>query len=85
MRFLAVLRRRPQQPDFPGGFAADNGIGEAGGNVGPFLVDRRAAAHDFRVVLRQAGIFVRFGVTRRVDRLQDGGIVSVAGPESGQQ
>ncbi len=48
-------------------------------------VDRRAAIHDFRLVLRQAGIPVRLGIARRVDRLQDGGIVSVAGPESGQQ
>lgn len=48
------LRRRPQQPDFPDGFAADDGSGEAGGEFGILPVNRQPAAHACDLALRQA-------------------------------
>jgi hypothetical protein len=43
------------------------------------LVDRHAAAHDFRLALRQTGAERRLGIACRVDRLQRGEVVFVAG------
>jgi len=74
-----------QQADFLRRFGADDGIGKAGRDFCVQLVDRCAATHDFRLALRQTGAERRLGIACRVDRLQRGEVVFVAGAEGVQQ